>query len=315
MKELVYLDNEFINSFISQMYNGLPINLQNSKKETDQEESAEQSAEKTATSQTGSIGLYKGKYDFETSESDQHMVLQSLETQEIISKKMYDNALNDFEKYLSSSDKLIEDVKNIKKNNFIKIKIPFRIINLELLKTLYEGDIYDAVVFFSNSDDYEKINTIKHDPGLSSSARNAQTKSVENNIKKNNDVLDLNYKRIQSLFKGTLPVLPTKFYLKSDNLVVPLNEKYFRENPISLDFKYSSDNPSDLNYVTLVGKVTNKSKKILDERVYKMPEMAAYLSQFNLVFEEFFKIVDLIEDNNFIISPIAIYFDDGIDLF
>lgn len=312
LKELIYLDNEFINSFISQMYNGLPLNLQNSKKDTDQEEAKEQSSEKASTNHTGNLGFYKGKYDFETGESDQHMVMQSSETQEIISKKMHDNALNDFEKYLASSNKLIENVENIKKNNFIKIKIPFRIINLDLLKNVFGQKVYDSVLFFSNKDSYENINSIKHDSTLNKTVRNAKIKELESTIKQNEDELKLNYQIVQHMFDGTLPLLPTSLYLKSENVIIPLNEKFLREEPSYLDFKYNSDNPT---YITLVGKVTNKTKKILDERVFKEEGMAEYLRQFNSVFEEFFKLVDLIENNSYIISPIALYFDDGIDLF
>ncbi|MBA3926590.1 DUF6414 family protein [Listeria rustica] len=315
MKELVYLDNEFINSFISQMYNGLPIDLQNSKKETDQEEATEQSSEKTNVNHTGTLGIYKGKYDFETSESDQHMVMQSSETQEIISKKMHDNALNDFEEYLTNSSKLIEDAQKIKKNNFIKIKIPFRIINLELLKNMYGENVLNSVLFYTNQDDYEEVNKIKHNSKLSTQVRNSQIKQVESKIKKAKDELELTYQGIQHMFNATLPVLPTNLYFKSDDVIIPLDKRYLREDPLFLDFKYNSDDSSNPTYITLIGKVTNKTKKILDERAFKEDAMIGYIRQFNSVFEEFFKLVDLIDDESFIVSPIAIYFDDGVDLF
>lgn len=80
----------------------------------------------------------------------------------------------------------------------------------------------------------------------------------------------------------------------------------------SLNFKY---NHNDLDpKIFILGKITKKTTNmnIFDLRMFKDKGLGTMYEGFNDVFTELFKLFDILNKNEYVISPIAVYFEDDI---
>lgn len=120
MKELVYLDTSILHSFLAQTNSGLPVTVDAEYQESSTTSSQSLHSKEMAQSMalegsTGfvNVGIIKspsGKFNFGQTKKEteqQGVALTQLEAgREIISKKLHDNALMEFEKYLEETSKL-----------------------------------------------------------------------------------------------------------------------------------------------------------------------------------------------------------------
>ncbi|MCL2135839.1 MAG: hypothetical protein FWH37_09920 [Candidatus Bathyarchaeota archaeon] len=146
MKEFFYLDQDLLNSYISQIFNGLLEKVidENSNRRSTTKENDRNTTETTIS---GSIGLSKLSFvnallngTLKTKNKDgQQLASISDEFKTIIAKKMTDNLFDDFEKYLYSK-KLIHDCKSheeiiekLKKcpKTYFRIAEDFHFLNLD----------------------------------------------------------------------------------------------------------------------------------------------------------------------------------------
>ncbi|HFK6864112.1 TPA: hypothetical protein ACGY23_001533, partial [Listeria monocytogenes] len=271
MKEMIYMDSEFINSFISQVYDGLPVNLESGSKESNGEHATDQSGEKSTTSTQGSLLFLKGKYNYSTDENNQHSVMQTQETQEIISKKMHDNALNDFEEYLVTEKKLKTTIEDAKNGEYVKLTIPFRFIDYKFLRSLYSKKILDSMLIFTNHDTNESLEFLENEAkNASKDQKNEikhQIKHLRKELEETNKGAEHGFNLMNAMFDVVVDALPTNYYLKEENILIPLKEKYFREDIRMLSFKYNFDNQANL--ITIIGKVTGKFERLIDEKYFR----------------------------------------------
>ncbi|HFK9821438.1 TPA: hypothetical protein ACGXRC_002569, partial [Listeria monocytogenes] len=75
-------------------------------------------------------------------------------------------------------------------------------------------------------------------------------------------------------------------------------------------FKYNFDNQANL--ITIIGKVTGKFERLIDEKYFRDQDLNQYPQALNETFKEFVKLVDFISNEDYIISPVALYFDDDL---
>lgn len=100
-----------------------------------------------------------------------------------------------------------------------------------------------------------------------------------------------------------LDFLPTATFLLAENLLVPLKQKFLRESSKDLTFKYGSKN-MDLKIV-IVGKIT---RQVTDVTLPDFSQEYSFL-EFGEVVNYLLKEIGVLQKNNFIVSPIAIYFE------
>jgi hypothetical protein len=327
MKELIYLDTNFLNSFIAQKEGGLP--------ETKSYEAHDQEGKIQGNTQAidsghklgvdGKSGNINVKGIFESPSGGANYVynrgtvttenvqMSELEAaKEIVSKKLHDNALADFESYL--------DEKNILKNilafedgvsngSFIKIKSSFRLIDIEFLKNAFGQTLVDVMDAANKQEIEEKINGIDL-TDLNKGQKGSEKRRLQKENEREQNGIKNNFAMVQEIFNYLSTVLPSDTLIKMGHFVAPLKIRFLRENADELNFKYGADNP-EIN-ITLLGKVSRRFENLVDPNIIA-EETGAFeqvVDSMNEAIQHIFDLTNLIESGDYIVSPVAIYFEE-----
>ena len=92
---------------------------------------------------------------------------------------------------------------------------------------------------------------------------------------------------------------PAKQLIITDNLIIPINDLYLRENPNIIDFKYGGN-------IKIIGKVTKDCSK--DENFFNLYN-ADFGKSIQEVKDAMYKIFLTKYKQSFIVTPIALYFE------
>jgi len=320
VKDLIYLDTDYIHSFISQIEGGLPTNID---LETG-EEIAEENELQTGSGRETTIGgkLTLGELEIPlvfkapsgelsasikpTITSSERISLSQLESgREIISKKLHDDALKRFEEYMEEAKLFKTSINNVKQGEFIKIESHFQIVDFNFMKKAFDPEKILSFVYHDQEENLkqlkEKVSELKN--GKERNLARAQLRELENKILtgKKNDKNVFTFLKIS--LEYMLDFLPTATFLLAENLLVPLKQKFLRESSKDLTFKYGSKN-MDLKIV-IVGKITRQVTGVT------LPDFSQEYSflEFGEVVNYLLKEIGVLQKNNFIVSPIAIYFE------
>ncbi|WP_026395332.1 DUF6414 family protein [Acetobacterium malicum] len=279
MKDFLYLDTDYLDSYLSQINNGLIERTSDSITDQNEATTTSSGSEKgieTEAAIEGKVGIpgitgikgngkTKGTWKAPTSVSS---FAETEIGQSIITKTVHDDAFNAFFSYLQENGMCFE---NPTLNKFFFKSIDFRIMDLNYMFEIF------------NNRHMQKIT-----PGLKKDA-------------KLNDGQLLNpFNTIELLIQ----LLPYKSFLYSNSYIVPLKEGALREKSNELLFKYSGK-------ITILGKVNrqlghNKEmNKLMDitpdalEVTYEAID-DLFLSMMQALVVDFSK-------KPYVISPIAIY--------
>lgn len=320
MKDIIYLNDEFINSFISQAYDGLPIQKQSETSKLNSEQGTDTDSEISAAGAKASIKILAGKYDYTTTETSALTTLESDEAKEIIAKKIHDNALNDLETLLIQKERLKFSLDEVSFGDYIKIDTPLQINDIRDFISVASDTTFDAYETALTDEITTKKNNIDlvvgDTPEEHKKSIRKQLKKEYDNFKNEKETELKNTKKIFEMLNKYLKLLqeylPTPVFIKTEKAVIPLDESFLRETVRSLGFKY--DNNLLDNKVVILGKVTKKTSNtnILDDNLLKTIEFKALYNVINEVLDEFFKLFDILNVEEFIISPIAVYFEDDL---
>lgn len=317
MKEIIYLDEDFINSFISQVYDGLPIQRDTEAKNIIGEEGTDTDSENASGNGKLNFAIIGGEYSYSTSEENSLTTFETDETKEIISKKIHDNALNDLEKILIEKERLKNSLKDVKFGDFIKIETMLQLNDFEEILNLFSESTYETFVvavkdgYKSTIESYEQIiqeNRNKNKQLAREKERDLKqlNRDIENEINEVKYVFNL-FNQYVGFMKN---FMPTSTFIKTNGAVIPLDKSFLRKSTNFLNFHYSNN---DLyNKVTILGKVTKKvsSTSVINSQLTKATEFKEMYTAMNGVFDEFFKLFDVLNIGEYIIFPIAVFFED-----
>lgn len=286
MRRFLYLDVESINSYISQINDGLPTNIvENSKilNENSRERDSSISGEAELELKFFKNG---GKASIDSSIADNNKKTKTFETSNSKEKKLYDDAFNKFENYLSQMNLLKSEPDEI--GDFIKIQDEMFIIDLEYYKNIFSND---EMIEFIKRTEIEKIfnNEIEK---IKESTPNVPIKEeqIKKQIKNN---VDKKYKDLKTVMNLILNIVPyNKFGVVNDCLIV-LDDEYFRDKSKVIAYKYGGK-------MTILGYITNISDSNNKERENAFQ---SFLILINVVMNNFFN-----KQRIKIIHPIAIYY-------
>lgn len=315
MKEIIYLDETFLNSFISQAYDGLPVQKQTEHTNSFGDQGTDSVTEKGELNGKLNLGIVAsgGKYD--TTETNQLTTFETDETKDIVSKKIHDNALDDLENTLKDKNKLFSDVTNRKFGDYVKIETTFQLNDLdEFLSTLNDTTLeaYKVAVEEDIRTHDTSTEILIQSQDLSRKDGEQQKREYKKDKKQEIENTKYNFNLISSYISFATENLPTSIFMKAPNSIIPLNRNNLRESSSSLNFKY---NHNDLDpKIFILGKVTKKTTNmnIFDLRMFKDKGLGTMYEGFNDVFTELFKLFDILNKNEYVISPIAVYFEDDI---
>jgi len=281
MKEFIYLNTDYINSFLAQKYNGIPTSTENE---------TSKSIEKTKTEQTG----YKThKKSYSLGIPDVIAVTKEIQPQryeeinqlsntsfgrEMITKILHDNSYDlffnniDLEKYT-----LIEDY--------------MRIYDLTAIADVMGQEFLD--IFRYNTPSVEEILSTLNRSQRRDSKIKKEAKKMENQNKEELRDIELAIKAIKLLSK----LFPSDVYVYIQNYFIPFKRRFFREEISSINYIYTSK-------TTIMGRVTGTIGNVLRPK-YNNEFDAAINSLYDVGIEGL-KLLGINENANILI-PISWY--------
>lgn len=320
MKDIIYLNDEFINSFISQAYDGLPIQKQSETSKLNSEQGTDTDSEISAAGAKASIKILSGKYDYTTTETSALTTLESDEAKEIIAKKIYDNALNDLETLLIQKNRLKVTLDDVQFGDYVKLQTHLQLHDIRDFIEVASDNTFNAYETALNDELKDKKT---HNDLIIADAKQDEKGKIRKQLRKEYEELKTEkaqeidntkyaFKMINIYLKLIIDYLPTPVFIKTEQTVIPLDEKFLRETVRSLGFKYNNNLLE--SEVIILGKVTKKTSNtnVLDDNLIKVEDMKALFGAMNEILDEFFKLFDILNVGEYIISPIAVYFEDGL---
>lgn len=304
MKEIIYLDTSFLNSFIAQTNNGLPTNhvrelLEQETNTSIDATQRESSHEASGKASTGSIsipavfstpsGELNYKYNIK-SKIDSSVSLSQLDAgKEIISKQLHDNALLDFESYLEENHRYCTNLNFEAKQlgEFIKITHPFDIFDINYIRNLYKVDLLTELMTLNQIPPAHVKDKSKWKPRLEPG-------------------VEMGMKGFDLLFRYLSNIIPSSLCIKQGKFFSPLKEEYIRGNNSDIIFKYGTQ--SSLK-ITVIGKTTRIFDQFDIDMFSENGDLSKASIAINVFFQEVLDQIRLIKKGDIIVSPIAIYFE------
>ncbi|MCD2332895.1 DUF6414 family protein [Bacillus cereus] len=331
MKELIYLDKDFLHSFIAQTNDGLitskSTEMQEQRTETHQEGTGAQA--RGFLEIQGDTGKFEvplflkspsAKATMRLSPGENHsesFSIADLEAgKEIISTQLHDNALNDFETYLDK-EKLIFNIDNtssslsLQPGTYIKTTSTFTAMNFEVIEKMV-GEKFIEILLYGVREQKEKsILEIENDNNIKPSQKKSAIQLINKQFKAMEETQTSQLKQVQLMLEYINQTVSAKAFLKMGKIFIPLKQNYLRETIDELIFKYGQNNPSVK--ATLIGKVTRKISN--DETQF--PDFSNLMTQSSQnIFNSFLGLplgmlsnFDVLTTDDVVVSPVAIYFE------
>ena len=301
MRQFLYLDTNLVDSIIAQQGKGL-IDSITTEKENGTEKKHTQGINVEGSGE-GGVKVWKladaeaklsivGSIDGSSSTSDA--------TREIIAKTLHDAAFDMAYEAIHPIDIQLGN-EDADPGTYIEMKRVFDFIDFDYLEKLFSKD---GIVKFLEKEEKDKINNTMSKYKESNLNREQKRHNVGKNIdKKTADLLkqcDQKYKNSQELISALGKIIPFNRMLVSyDGYLIPVEDKYFRINPTTLGFMYGGE-------IKCVGMITN----IIGRDTNPNDESNVFATLQFSVTEFLRQILPTKEDNLYVVSPIAIYYED-----
>lgn len=231
IKHFIYMDTDIVNSYISQLNNGLVI--------SNSEEAITQTSKSKKEDMTD--GGVKGNFEFgipatvkigtkidDGTHTTSNTLMQTESGRELINKIIHDDSFNKFIYYLSEQNKIKKE-NDCSLGEYLLLKGNFKIWDLDYLIDVFNDELIEYTAMLSKDEEIKKFEEEKKKKPNASDERNI--------IKKLKEPLEYAMKMIK-LCKRIMPY--TKF-ITIDNKLIPINEKFLREEMRSIRFKYNEE--------------------------------------------------------------------------
>lgn len=290
MRRFLYLNNDSIYSYISQINDGLPTKV------TKTNSLSEEKGKETKATVDGKIDgdlkiLGKG-LGANISADIGNTVLKSTSNQYLnsIEKKVYDEAFDKLKHHLRSNG-LLKDKCSIAIGDFFEIQDEMFIVDLEYYKNIFSDDTILEFVKKNEVDtEFKKNSQNVEIPWNGEKAKYDMGKLMKEIEKQVNKKYEETKKIIEVIFK----IIPyNKFGIMGDYLIV-LDDEYFRDKTKVVAYKYGGK-------MTMLGYLTNIVNNNLtqdDSNVFR-----TFPTLINVFMLNFFNKTEIK-----IIHPVAIYY-------
>lgn len=297
MRQFIYLDTDAVNSIVAQKEKGLVL-------ETASEHENITGKDNTKTGNVSLGGSAEGgiwKFAQAQAELNATVGLESNRHSQTVLKEIATKTLHDAAFDIAYEQ--IKSVYNINSENahqgsFVELDEFFEFVDLEYFEYLFSEDNNFLKFFKQYQREAFEASVAQKFPN--SSNKEQQRKSEADRKKKLKEFIDKDNQEYEKMFnavKAIRHIIPYKRMLISSNgYLMPLDDKYFRDNPQTVGFKHGSD-------VTCLGYITN----VISERNTSSSESVfSYLH--HLVNQFLISILPTRGRNLFVVHPIAIYY-------
>ena len=299
MKQFIYLDTDVINSIIAQKEKGLVSEIASEKEDSNGTEKVKGGNISLDGSMEG--GIWKiahaqaelaGSVEL-SANSHSQIVLK-----EIATKTLHDAAFDIAYKAICEEYVLDPTVADL--GSFVELTQPFEFVDLEYIENLLSADT--GFVDFMKKAEREKIEEFAN-RSISEELNREQQRRNEAEIKKKIKELTMaSDKKIDdtsSIIKIIRQIIPYKRMLvSSDGYLVPLEDRYFRDNPNTMGFKHGG-------YVTCIGYITNVIGETSMPGENNVFAQLQYMVNMTLI-----SILPTKEKDLFVVHPIALYYGE-----
>jgi len=244
MRRFLYLNNDSIYSYISQMNDGLPTkftNTNSSSKENEKETKANIDGKLDIDLKILGKGLGA---DLSADIGDVVSKITTNQQSNSMEKKIYDEAFDKFKQHLIDT-KLLKKT-NINIGDFFEIYDEMFIVDLEYYKNIFSND--DVLDFIKSSEVENKFSIASSSIENTGNGNKAEYEKdkLKKEIKKQ---VDLEYAGVKKIINAVLNIVPyNKFGIMGDYLIV-LDDEYFRDKTKVVAYKYGGK-MSMLGYLT-----------------------------------------------------------------
>lgn len=311
MKEIIYLDTEIMNSILSQMDEGI-INdfteeLQKQKTEVDNS----QSVTKEHTDLKGSLFFGIARFLSSIGVTEEALTgasLSMLEGQkDVLNKAFHDHALNILIQKLEE-EKLIKELDDINDGDIFLGQSEYILLDFSLLKKTLDAKFFETSIMFEFKESGLDLNEArklakKSNPNAQEREKMTLARKMVQMHENNKPVYNL-LEYMSEVSEFATGLLGDLAVFKASNEIGLLKKEYLRESIESLSFR-----PNTHRKVKYLARVVGKKEQIYDgtdntnikeEKFDLMPNM-----MLDIVLDAF----DLIKEDNYIVTPIAIYYE------
>lgn len=299
MKYFLYMNNDVVNSIISQYEQGI-ITEMISENEKGDNKSIERETKIGALARI-STSFYKflGAESELSAEknnitsSENHKV-----SKEIVQKTLYDAAYNIAYENIDSNFNIKDFSGDL--GEYIELTDDFQFVDFDSLQLLFTND--GLISFIKKSEAAEIEERINEE----FNQQNRDTKrSYKSEIKqKSKELIEQNNKKyddISEMIKIIKSVVPyTRMLISNKGFIIPLDDKYLRDEPETFGFKYGGG-------MTCVGYITN----VIGKDCGPIDNTNIFFTLQHTINETLRQILPTSEENLYIINPIAIYYKNG----
>ncbi len=224
MKEFIYLNTDYINSFLAQIYNGIPSSTENETSNSIEKTKSEHTTYKTHT-KNYTLGIPNVLAVTREVQPNKYEEINQLSNtsfgREMITKILHDNSYDMF-------------LKNIDPEKYTLIEDYMRIYDLTAIVDVMEQDFLDVYKYYipSTEDMLDSLNrSQRRDPKVKKEA-----KKIEKQNKDELRSILFGIKATKLLSK----VFPSDVYVYVQNYFIPFKRKFFREEISSINYIYTS---------------------------------------------------------------------------
>lgn len=292
MRQFLYYNQDSINSFLAQIEQGLLLRNESGKTQ-------EQSISKTQESQSNIAGDLSAKVlgigaalqgDIKDTDSDTEVATQMVRS--IQEKALHDYAFDKIHEHVTING-LINN-KNLHIGDVVLIKEMPTFLDFNYFQALFADNGAIKLANEQNKKDMDEQLAIlrqSNRKGLTDETVKMQIKEIENKVKR----AEPERKDMAKTIEAIRNMLPYNRFIMTDNLLIPLTDKYLRDDPDIIAFKYGGS-------ISVFGYVTN----IIDGKEEKnhLNDFAPLYDTVNKIMLSLFKGKEKI----FIVHPIALYY-------
>lgn len=284
LKHFIYLDTDTLNSYLSQINDGLlKAALNESVDEIRREESENNipGGTKMATD-IGLKPIFNMKFADEKDTIETTKTLSQIETgRELIEKILHDNAFDQLNKYLTSRG-LIVGYEECEVGKYISDEeSKFITRDLDYIINIYTDEFIDFMIENRSREKIKQAKEVDYD-------------IIKEEIKKEEE-------RTRRIFRIAKNILPYSKFIITNKFIIPITDKYLRESFKAIKFSYSSRL-----------KILGKYEGVLSEAFKKedgLDTFSGMLLSIDDFLKTFFINILRLEEDIKILIPIALYFE------
>lgn len=294
MKQFIYLDTDIVNSIIAQKEKGLVLETASEHEDTAGKENTKTGSVSLDGSAGGGIWKFaqmqaelSGTGGLELNSHSQTVL------KEIATKTLHDAAFDIAYEQIAKEHDLKAD--NVDLGSFVELTQAFEFVDLVYIDGLFsEG----GFINFLKKSEKEKEGQL-FDKSIAEELNRGQQRKNSGEIKRERqkvlDAVDKQYDEIVEIIKAIRQMIPySRMLVSPDGYLIPLEDKYFRDNPQTMGFKHGG-------YVTCVGYVTNvigESAAPLSDNIFSQLQ--------GMVNQALVSLLPTKEKDLFVVHPIAI---------